>query len=138
MEVNITNKNDKDIKIAIAKDFGFKDCYPIIDFNSLEIYTIQGKKSINLHFENYYDLLETDIYNSHDENYYIYIFEVQNNNKLAFINKNNVYISNIKYYDSLTKYNKYNFNPLISSGDVVSEFTYPYLRGPLHKTRSKV
>ena len=110
LEVNITNKNDKDIKIAIAKDFGFKDCYPIIDFNSLEIYTIQGKKSINLHFENYYDLLETDIYNSHDENYYIYIFEVQNNNKLAFINKNNVYISNIEYYDSLTKYNKYNFN----------------------------
>ena len=106
MEVNITNKNDKEIKIAIAKDFGFKDCYPIIDFNSLEIYTILGKKTINLYFENYYDLLETDIYNSQNEGYYIYIFEVQNNNKLVFINKNNITISSIEYYDSLTKYNK--------------------------------
>ena len=44
MRINITNNNNTDIKIAIAKDFGFGDCYPIMDLNSLEIYTIPKKQ----------------------------------------------------------------------------------------------
>ena len=116
MKINIMNKNDNDIKIAIAKDFGFKNYYPMINFQDLEILTIQGKKISSIYIENYYDPLEINIYKSENEKYYIYIFEIQVDNKLILLNNENIEISLPLYFDSITKFSKYNFN-LIPNGN---------------------
>ena len=110
MKINIINRNVNDIKIAIAKDFGFKYYYPLIDFQNLEIITIPGKNSRLIYLENYYDLLDLDIYESENEKYYIYLFEVKENNKLSLLNNEKIEISVPSYFDSITKFSKYNFN----------------------------
>ena len=110
MEINITNINDNEIKLAIAKDFGFKNSYPMIDINDLEIVTIFGKNTNTIYIENYYDLLELNIYELENEKYYIYIFEVLKDNKLILLNKNKVEISQPLYFESVTKISKLNFN----------------------------
>ena len=108
-EINITNINGYNLKIAVGKDFGFENHYPMIDFHNFEIITIPAKKSINLYIENYYDLLETDIYESEGEKYLIYLFEVQKDNSLILLNRNKVKINNQTYFESLTKFIKFNF-----------------------------
>ena len=108
MNINITNKGNFPIDIYIAKDFGFKYFYPLINIEELEIYTIPSKKTINLYIDNYYDLLETDIYESDGEKYFIYLFEIKNN-KLIFIDNTNIEISSPLYFNSITKFSKYNF-----------------------------
>ena len=112
MIIKINNKGEDDIKIAIAKDFGFKSYYPMINFNNLEIVTIPGKKSSEIYIENYYDLLELKLIY---EKYYIYLFEVQEDNKLILLNKKYIEISPPLYFDSITKFSKFNFE-LIPSG----------------------
>ena len=44
-KIEITNINDNDLKIAIAKDFSFENYYPMIDLKDLEILTIPAKKN---------------------------------------------------------------------------------------------
>ena len=43
-EINITNINGYNLKIAVGKDFGFENHYPMIDFHNFEIITIPEKK----------------------------------------------------------------------------------------------
>ena len=81
----------------------------MIDFHDLEILTIPAKKSINLYIENYYDLLETNIYESQGEKYLIYLFEVQKDNSLILLDRNRVEINKQTYFESLTKFGKFNF-----------------------------
>ena len=111
MKLKIFNKNKYNIKLAIAKDFGFKEYYPMINYDDLEMITIPFEYSIDLYIENYYDILETDIYESEGEKYYIYLFQIQDNNKLILLNDDNVEISTPVYFDAITKLNnKFNFN----------------------------
>ena len=108
-KIEITNINDNDLKIAIAKDFSFENYYPMIDLKDLEILTIPAKKTKNLYIENYYDLLGTDIYESEGEKYLIYLFEVQKDNKLILLNRNKVEISKQSYFETITRFSKFNF-----------------------------
>ena len=115
MKINITNKNDYDIKIAIANDFGFKYHYPMINFNDLEIVTISAKKTNYFYIENYYDSLEVNLSESEGEKYYIYIFQITKDNKLILLNESNIELSLPLYYDSITKSSKHNFNLISKS-----------------------
>ena len=54
-------------------------------------------------------MLETDIYESEGEKYLIYLFEVQKDNSLILLNRNKVKINNQTYFESLTKFIKFNF-----------------------------
>jgi hypothetical protein len=111
MKLEIFNKKKYDIKLAIAKDFGFREYYPMLNFDDLEMITIPSKYVIDLYIENYYDILETDIYESEGEKYYIYLFQILDNNKLILLSNENVEIDTPIYFDSITKLNnKFNFN----------------------------
>ena len=92
MKINIANKNDYNLEIAVCKDFGFKNYYPMLNSKYLEKIVIPSKNSVDLYIENYYDLLEYDIYESIGEKYYIYLFEVKEDEKLILLNKNKVEI----------------------------------------------
>ena len=116
-KINLTNKyTNYDLKIAVAKDFGFKNCYPMVNPQQLEIYTISPKQTITLYIENYYDFLEDDIFESEGEKYFIYLFEVIKDNKYILLNKNKLEISSLTYFDSLIKNNKLGFD-IISKGE---------------------
>ena len=112
MKINISNKENYDIKIAIAKDFGFKEYYPMISYESLEILTINSKKTKSIYIENYYDLLEQDIYEDKGEKYFIYLFEIEKNNNLIFLSDKKCDISSPIYFDyaSLSQGKKYKFD----------------------------
>ena len=77
--------NELDLELAV-RCLGIPEKVDI-DFKDLEILTIPAKKTINLYIENYYDLLETDIYESEGEKYLIYLFEVQKDNKFILLNR---------------------------------------------------
>ena len=102
MQINIKNNNYDEIEIYIAKDFGFNGYDPLINMVNYEKIVICRKKSRNIYIENFYDLLETDIYESEGEKYFIYIFHS--------LEEDNIDISHPFYFDSLTELNKYNLN----------------------------
>ena len=137
LKINIKNKNiNYDLKIAIAKDFGFKDYYPMINSQDLEILTIAPKETITLYIENYYDLLELNISELEGEKYYIYFFEINKYNKLTLLNKNNIEVSQPIYFDSLTKnyqlgYDiipKGNSNLILNLPDKISNINYQFIK----------
>ena len=110
MKIIITNKNNYKLQIAIAKDFGFKNYYPMINSKYLEEITIPPKKSIDTYIENYYDMLEFDLYESKGEKYYIYLFEVKKDKNPVLLDKNKIEINSIIYFESITKLSKFNFD----------------------------
>ena len=116
-QINIKNKIDEDIKIAIAKGFGFDGYYPVIDYNNLEIYEIPRKKTINIYLENYFSLLGTNIYSDDLEKYFIYFFEIQKDNKIVLFNEKNFDYKISNKYDVFTELYKFNFG-IIPKGDI--------------------
>ena len=135
-KINLTNKYiNYDLKIAVVKDFGFKNVYPMINSQNLEIYTISPKQTITLYIENYYNILEDDIYESEGEKYFIYLFEIENDNKYTLLYKNKIEISLPTYFDSLIKRNKLGFdlipkgesNLILKTADK-SNFNYQFLK----------
>ena len=116
-QINIKNKKDENIKIALAKCFGYTGYYPIIDYNNLEIYEIPRKKTINIYLENYFDLLGANIYADDLEKYFIYLFEIKKDNKIDLFNTNNIEYKISNENNIFTELNKFNFG-IIPKGDI--------------------
>ena len=136
-KINITNKNqDNKLKIAVAKDFGFKNCYPMINSQDLDILTIPPNETITLYFENHYDLLELNLSESEGEKYYIYLFEIQKGNEIILLDKNKIDISQPLYFNSLTKYSKLNYdiipkgksNLILNLPDDIYKINYHFIK----------
>ena len=117
MKFKIVNKNKFEIKIAIAKDFGFREYYPMLNFDSMEMITIAPENNIDLFIENYYDILETDIYESDGEKYFVYLFQVIDNNKIILLNDDNVEIGEPIYFDAITTINNKLYFNIIPKGN---------------------
>ena len=137
LKINIKNKNTNyDLKIAIAKDFGFKNYYPMINSKDLEILIIPPKEISTLYIENFYDLLELNTFESEDEKYYIYLFEIQKDNRLILLNKNQIEISQSTYFDSIAKNNKLSYdiipkgnsNLIINLPDKITNINYKFIK----------
>ena len=115
MKFNIIHSNIKE-KIMISKDFGFKECYPLLYNNSFDIVYLSGNES-TIYIENLYDkLLTNDLYE--EEQFLIYIFNDFENNLPIFKNDNNIEITQPVYYTNiLTEGNKYNFEVIHGISD---------------------
>lgn len=103
MKFTLTNTNDNEnVKIYLAKDFGFIGYYPMININNWD--EIDSKNNIaTIYVDNYYDKIEWDLYDG--EKYIIYIFNSNYENNMT-----NYKISNLEYLNNLlTPKNKYNF-----------------------------
>ena len=112
MIFNITNLKKNPISIYIAKDFGFEECYPMLNKKSW-IYVENKAYSNNyistIYVENIFDNSDYELYEEEGEKYIIYIFDSFQNN-IASLNSDNYNISNAIYVNNLmTPGNKYNF-----------------------------
>ena len=102
-------------KLYVIKDFGFKECYPILSEKSWDV--IEATSGI-LIIENLYDKLELEL--DEEEKYIIYIFDSFDENNLpTFNNENWEFKEPISVNNSITRGNKYNFE-IIPASD--SEF----------------
>ena len=115
IEINNTNSENlliqfysKDVeeysRIYAIKDFGFKECYPIINEKSWII--IDNDDGVIM-IENLYDRLEYDL--DEEEKYIIYIFDSFDENNLPTFNEENWEFIENYFNNPITKGNKYNF-----------------------------
>ena len=108
MKLIITNKKLIDETILISKDFCFKEYYPMINSKNLQKIVIKSKSTKTVYIENYYDKLEfNNLYEKEGEKFYIYLFELNKNNKLTLLDKNNFDISFPIYINYF--FDEYNF-----------------------------
>ena len=106
MFFTIERKERKNATIGIIRDFGFKECYPIISEKNWEV---KNGISIEIATENLYDKLENTLYEDEGEKYFVYVFDSFNID-IPIFNSDKYNISEEIYIDSLfTKGNKYNF-----------------------------
>ena len=104
MNLTITKKDQKNADIVIIKDFGFRECYPLISDKNWEFKNGYSLYSI---VENAYDKLENELYE--DEAYFVYIYNSLNKDNLPIFNEDNYKIT-IEFFNELdTNVNKYNF-----------------------------
>ena len=129
MKFNITSKNK--ISIKIAKDFGFKGYYPMINEENYDIITPRDNIA-NIYIENLYDKLNDLIYEKEGEKFYIYIFDSENDN-LPILNYENYIIGEVEYIDNiLTPNNKLNLEIISSNSnglillDVINKLKISY------------
>ena len=86
MKLIITNKKLIDETILISKDFCFKEYYPMINSKNLQKIVIKSKSTKTVYIENYYDKFEfNNLYEKEGEKFYIYLFELNKNNKLTLL-----------------------------------------------------
>ena len=120
MKFKITNINSEgNLKLLLAKDFGFEGYYPMLNQKNWEEIDINDK-DVTIYVDNYYDKIEYDLYE--DEIYIIYIFETIDENSIPVLNSQNYKISDITYINNLlTPGNKYNFEviPPKSEGSLI-------------------
>ena len=112
MQFNITNTEEGEIKIYIAKDFGFEGYYPMLSNKSylyVETYYNNNPETATIYIDNIYDTSNYEPYESDGEKYIIYIFDSFENGIPTF-NADKYIIDNITYTDNLlTPNNIYNF-----------------------------
>ena len=107
MIFTIDRKDRKKVEITIIRDFGFKECYPIISEKNWEV---KNSNFFEITTENLYDKLENILYEEEGEKYFVYAFDSLNKDNLPIFNSDKYEISENNYIDSLfTKGNKYNF-----------------------------
>ena len=100
MKFQITSKKNSYINLFIAEDFGFKGYYPMLSKDSFSQIDSRDNSS-TIYVDNLYDKLEkNDFYEDEDENFYIYIFDSENN-KLPIFNSENYNLSESIYFDNL-------------------------------------
>ena len=111
MQFNITIK-DGGITLGIAKDFGFKGYYPMVNSESLEYIKIRygDDQTQTIFIDNYYDKLnENDLYEDEGEVYLIYFFR-KIYDDINLLSPNIFNISQPTYFDSIPINNpNYNF-----------------------------
>ena len=113
MKFNITNINSNEIEISIAKDFGFKGYYPMINLKCWEDISSYKNNTVTIYAENLYDKLDYEIYENEGEKYYIYIF---NKYCLTSFNPKNYNLTKPIYINNLLNpKNKYNFEIIPSN-----------------------
>ena len=101
------NNNESNLKLLLAKDFGFEGYYPMLNQKNWEELNINNNDT-TIYVDNYYDKIEYDLYE--DEKYIIYIFETFDESNIPILNSKNFKISDITYINNLlTPGNKYNF-----------------------------
>ena len=127
MLINITNNDYFAATIAIGKDFGFGGYHPLINFEDFEIYKISRKSTSTFYIENFYDLLDHDINELNEENYFIYIFNL--------FDEEHIEISSPSYFNSITELNKYYFeiippnkNTLLIKSIDEFDFNYQFIK----------
>ena len=118
LKFNITLSNNNG-QIMIVKDFGFKECYPMIK-KAETIKILENKATI--YIENLYDKIKNeDLYEKEGEQYLIYLYDSFDEENLPTFNSN-ITIEDLVYSPNLlTKGNKYNFEviPAKSSGSII-------------------
>ena len=118
MKFNITNIVANNIRLYIAKDFGFKGYYPMINKSNWETKNIGSEKPF--YIETLYNL-EYELYEEEGEGFYIYIFDSEKNN-LPILDSKTYIISEPVYIENLlTQKNKYNFEVIQpnSTGSII-------------------
>ena len=114
------NKNKGNLKLLLAKDFGFEGYYPMLNQKNWEGVNISNNDDAIIYVDNYYDKIEYDLYEN--EKYLIYIFEKIDETDIPVLNSQNYKISEITYIDNLlSPGNKYNFEviPPNSEGSLI-------------------
>jgi len=109
MKFNITNIKANYIQLYIAKDFGFKGYYPMINKECWDNINLNNNNSIPIYVENLYDKVDNEVYENEGEKYYVYIF-LPYYSTIPTFDPNNYNISSPIYINNLLNpKSKYNF-----------------------------
>ena len=126
LAIDIKNEKGRSLSLSIVRDFGFKGYYPMLNKKSWDtIKTSYSQNTATIYAENLYDNLKLDLYEDEGEKYFIYIFEITDDDNYPTFNSEAYSLGEPIYEDSLlTPGNPFNFetiSPKVNGSIIINE-----------------